>query len=182
MRAASESTPPPSPTPRRRMDDRRSITAQALRALDVEIDVRRAELASLERSRDLLERATVEHPDQCDHWHPESPCAGVIHARWCRACGQTFRRCAEHGGLRAATHEADVHRGSHGEGWGHAESATDARRLRERTETVPMGGLQAPPTALPTRAQGQAPSRDQPAHAGTFLSAGSGVLRRRKDG
>ncbi len=130
---------PPAPNAERKgslEERRRDVTAETLRTLDVEIEVRRAELASLERSRDLLERAITEHPDKCDQWHPEAPCAGLIHARWCRACGETIRRCEEHGGIRAATYYIKEHLLTHGSGWGQAESATDARRLQEQTEAA----------------------------------------------
>lgn len=92
---------------------RRAIMAETLRTLDVEIEVRRSELASLERARDVLERAIAENPDRCDKWHEESPCYGPIYARWCTSCGVTLRRCEEHGGLRAATYYIKEHRASH---------------------------------------------------------------------
>lgn len=130
---------PPAPNAERKgslEERRRAVTAEALRTLDVEIEVRRAELACLERSRDLLERALQAHPDQCDQWSIEAPCAGLIHARWCHACGETIRRCEVHGGIRAATYYIKEHVLTHGSGWGQTESATDARRLRARTETA----------------------------------------------
>lgn len=183
MRLASASTPPRSPTWRpMRDDDRRSIAAAALRSIDVELEVRRAELAALERARDLLERAALDYPEQCDEWRPDSPCAGPIAYRWCRACGQTFRRCDQHGGLRAASHSASLHRQEHGEGWGRAESATDERRLRERAEALSVGVVPPPPAPRGDAGAGQQAPTHEPASGRAVSAAGPGVLRRRGAG
>ncbi len=88
---------------------RRRVAENALRALQAERDERVAELARLESAIAILERADVDGDDRCDAHHPDSPCEGVAHARFCRHCGHLTRRCATHGGLRAATHAAGLH-------------------------------------------------------------------------
>lgn len=162
-------------------DRRRYITAEALRSIDVEIEVRRAELAAIERARDVLERSQSERPDQCTEWRLDSPCYGLIHARWCRACGETWRRCESHGGIRAATHDASIHRGTHGDGWGVAESATDSIRLRERAEAMPLGRLPSSPATRDLIPEGKPRAPTEPAHGGRIGAAIAGVHRRRKD-
>jgi hypothetical protein len=129
-------------------DGRRAAAAAALRELNVELKLRRAELASLERAHDIIERSIAEHDDRCDTYHPESPCEGVISARWCRRCGHVIRHCEHHGGIRAATHYIGIHLAEqHGGSDVRDPETEDARRVSGRSETVPVGGLQASPAA-----------------------------------
>lgn len=81
----------------------------ALREIDVDIAVRRDELALLERCREVLVRA--KNTKTCDL---TPTCDGTIWSRWCRACGAVIRRCRAHGGLEAATSAFTAHSIEHG--------------------------------------------------------------------
>ena len=83
----------------------------ALRELDVDIAVRRADLEALERCRAILVR--TRDVETCDLHAAGNPCRGPRWARWCRACGTVIRRCHGHGGLEAATVALDAHKLEH---------------------------------------------------------------------
>lgn len=118
--------------------DRRACTV-ALVGVDLDgedepraVDAALSDLWSITmRDADAIDRArvalrSVDRRDQCDQWRPGHWCSGVIHARWCAACGEAWRRCKVHGGLRGATHAHDQHM-----------EATHSRRGAETTpETV----------------------------------------------
>lgn len=125
------------------MRDRTAALA-TLRELDVAIKVHRAELAALERARDVLERVAHDHPDRCNAYHPSSPCSGLVSARYCYRCGEVIRRCVQHGGLRAATHYLDLHYSEHGGSDVRDPSAEDAGRVSARGEAMPVGRLSSP--------------------------------------
>lgn len=167
----------------------RSATADAIRALDLELDNRRAELASLERARDILARAD---DGRCDAYHPEKPCDGDIKARFCVDCGLVTKRCIAHGGIRAAAHAADLHRTE-------AHPRPDARdpapeeqgRVPERGSPMPVGLVQAPPPARGARPQARVEAvppyipRAQPPQPRAILGgskSGVTVIRRSRRG
>lgn len=90
---------------------RRNTATLAIRALESEIAVRRAELATLERALGQIEHGIDSHPGRCDACKPDQPCDGIVAARYCRSCGWTVTRCEQHGGIRAAAYELEhVHR------------------------------------------------------------------------
>jgi hypothetical protein len=143
--------------------DRRPAAARAVRAaaravreLDDVITGRRAELAALERARDVLERQLAEHPDRCNNHHTDSPCAGQIFSRWCDECGAVVLRCDQHGGIRGATHAARLHRDEAHPGSDAGDpAADDPGRVPAGGQAVPLGELQAPPAARGRRDQGR---------------------------
>jgi hypothetical protein len=112
--------------------------------------------ATPERSRDVLVRRLAKHPDRCDCYHLESPCAGQLYSRWCAECGATVLRCDQHGGIRGATHAAELHRAE-------AHSGSDARdpapenpgRVPAGGPALPLGELQAPLAARGLGKQGR---------------------------
>lgn len=112
--------------------DPRAVAAVALAELDVEIDVRRAELEVLERCRAVLGRAR--DVDTCDLATDDSPCSGPIWARWCRACITVVRRCLAHGGLDAAAGALAAHSLGHGAA-ARPPGATTAPRRARRMQT-----------------------------------------------
>lgn len=165
----------------------RSATADALRALDLELANRRAELASLERARDILARSDDE---RCDAYHPDKPCDGIIRARFCIECGLVTKRCDTHGGIRAAAHVADLHRTE-----AHAGSdagdppPADTRRVPERSAPVPVGRVQAPPPPRGARTQARIEARppyiprpQQPQPRATLSTSSPAVIRRTRRG
>ncbi len=62
---------------------------------------------AIERARAVLQAG--DRRNECDLWRPGHPCTGAIHVRWCACCGEAWRRCLVHGGLRGATHAHDQH-------------------------------------------------------------------------
>lgn len=163
---------------------RRSAADGALRALVVEIEIRRQELATLERSHDILERSLVEHPDRCECWNLTEPCADGISARWCRDCGCVITRCEIHGGSRAATHAMDEHVASHGviadpeqrKPAARDPAPADARRLPAGGKAVPVGRVPSPPPARRPRGperEAKAPYEDRREQTGRRSLFGS---------
>lgn len=125
--------------------DREDVATDARDAIDVELEVRRAELAALERARDVLYRNLDE--DCCDAHTDDSPCHGPVYSRWCRSCGEVFRRCEHHGSLLGAKSDHRAHqRAEHSRATGDPE-AEDARRVSRGSPTLPLGRLQASPSA-----------------------------------
>ena len=81
------------------------------------------EAGTFEKARDALRAGDR---NRCDLGRPGRSCTGAIHVRWCACCGDVWRRCKVHGGLRGATHAHDQHM-----------EATHSRRGAETTpETV----------------------------------------------
>jgi hypothetical protein len=173
------------------MRERRGATAVALRELRVELKLRRAELASLERAEDILERSIEEQADRCDSYHPDAPCEGVFSARWCRRCGIVVRHCEAHGGIRAATHRLDMHHADeHGGSDVRDPSTEDARGVPGRSAAVPVGGLSSPPVARGSEdaTDGEGVASDvaaaEPSDAGSNVgrpSTGPSVIRRSRN-
>lgn len=97
---------------------RRHTATLAIRALESEIAVRRAELATLERALGQITHGLDTHPGRCDACKPDHPCDGIVAGRYCRSCGWTVTRCELHGGIRAAAYELEH---VHGAGCRHAE-------------------------------------------------------------
>jgi len=136
--------------------DRRPAAARALRELDAVIAECRAELAGYERARDVLGRRLARHPGRCDSYHFESPCAGQLYSRWCDACGATFLRCDQHGGIRGAAHAAGLHHVEAHPGSDAADpAADDPGRVPAGSQALPLGELPAPPAARGRRDQGR---------------------------
>ncbi len=170
-----------------RRDDNASDSA--LRALRAVRDLRIAELAALERAVDILDRNTNENADRCDCYSPNAPCAGTIVARFCRHCGELTRRCESHGGARAATHAADLHRSTHGGSDARPPAPDEPRAMPRRSASVPVGGVQVPPpprggSTQPTSRERRTPNHAAPQHAQSRAStngatSGPGVIRRR---
>ena len=184
-------------------DPRPSASARALRELRIVRDERNAELALLDRAIERLEQADRDRDTRCDVWHHDSPCEGAIHARWCRHCGETTRRCESHGGIRAATHAADLHRSEH-DGSDARDQAPDRPegvpgRAEERRKPMPVGVMpvppaprgrdeqaprqlqrdQRPPSPPSPRRPTYHPPAQQPRPQANGATAGIGVLRRR---
>lgn len=130
------------------VSERRTTATPVIRALDAELQQRRAELGVLERAREVLERSLDEHGDRCDRYHPDSPCCGKLSARYCRFCSYVVMHCEAHGGIRASSHAADLHRAAAHAGPDADDPAPDhEERLPTGSSAVPMDGVPSSPRA-----------------------------------
>src|SRR4051812_6763440 len=69
-------------------------------ALRATIEMKRAEVSSLESALDIVEGTEVATCDNAD----EAPCYGQVFTRFCTECSAVNTRCDRHGGARAATY------------------------------------------------------------------------------
>ena len=126
--------------------DRKRTAHAALRGIDAEIAVRRAELAALDKARDVIARGAEETAGRCDVGTERSACGGAVHAAWCRACGHVARCCATHGAQRAATARLRHHEHQeHGGEWSRGAETQDTGAVLGGGEAMPVGGVPPSP-------------------------------------
>ena len=164
-------------------DELRRVTDDAIQSLRALRRVQRRRLATTDRVLESLEFSIRENPDRCDRWSHASPCEGEIRSRWCEVCGDLFRRCRAHGGIRAATHDADIHTSQVQCVSVETDEADDAWGMPEWTEAMPMGGMPASPSHQRSAEQSddKEAKANQYSHDVSTSTAAPGVLRRRRD-